>query len=75
MILHDGGLVTLYAHNSRTSVQAGQRVEQGERIGLVGQTGYAWGPHLHFELRDNSRLRDPMPLMVGKRSDLLLPTQ
>jgi murein DD-endopeptidase MepM/ murein hydrolase activator NlpD len=72
MILHDGGLLTLYAHNLRTTVQAGQWVARGERIGLVGQTGFAWGPHLHFELRDNGRLRDPMPRMVGRNSDLLL---
>ena len=72
MILHDGGLVTLYAHNLRTTVQAGQRVARGEQIGLVGQTGYAWGPHLHFELRDHGQLRDPMPRMVGRNSDLLL---
>jgi murein DD-endopeptidase MepM/ murein hydrolase activator NlpD len=72
MILHGGGLVTLYAHNRRNTVQAGQRVVRGERIGLVGRTGYAWGPHLHFELRDNGRLRDPMPRIVGRRSDLLM---
>lgn len=72
MILHDGGWLTLYAHNLRTTVQAGQWVARGERIGLVGQTGYAWGPHLHFELRDNGQLRDPMPRMVGRNSDLLL---
>jgi murein DD-endopeptidase MepM/ murein hydrolase activator NlpD len=69
MILHPGGLVTLYAHNQQTTVQAGRMVKRGERIAFVGQTGYAWGPHLHFELRDNGRLRDPMRRMVGQRSD------
>jgi murein DD-endopeptidase MepM/ murein hydrolase activator NlpD len=59
MILHAGGLVTLYAHNQETNVQAGTQVKRGEPIARVGQTGYAWGPHLHFELRDNGRLRDP----------------
>lgn len=59
MILHAGGLLTLYAHNQQTMVQTGWMVKRGERIGLVGKTGYAWGPHLHFELRDNGRLRDP----------------
>lgn len=72
MILHAGGALTLYAHNSRTTVQAGQWVERGERIALVGQTGYAWGPHLHFELRVRGRLRDPMRTFVGKDSDILL---
>jgi murein DD-endopeptidase MepM/ murein hydrolase activator NlpD len=69
MILHPGGLVTLYAHNQQTTVQAGRMVKRGERIALVGQTGYAWGPHLHFELRDNGRPRDPMRRMVGQRSE------
>jgi murein DD-endopeptidase MepM/ murein hydrolase activator NlpD len=68
MILHQNGWLTLYAHNLRTTVQAGWRVKRGERIGLVGQTGYAWGPHLHFELRDNGRLRDPKPLLTGYKS-------
>jgi murein DD-endopeptidase MepM/ murein hydrolase activator NlpD len=69
MILHPNGWLSLYAHNQRTTVQAGYYVKRGERIGLVGQTGYAWGPHLHFELRDNGRLRDPERLFVGRKSD------
>jgi murein DD-endopeptidase MepM/ murein hydrolase activator NlpD len=68
MVLHKNGWLTLYAHNLRTTVQAGYQVKRGERIALVGQTGYAWGPHLHFELRDNGRLRDPLRLFVGQRS-------
>ncbi len=71
MILHPGGLTTLYAHNSRTTVQPGWYVKRGERIALVGQTGAAWGPHLHFELRDNGRWRDPEPLIVGYRDPSL----
>jgi murein DD-endopeptidase MepM/ murein hydrolase activator NlpD len=69
MILHKNGWVSLYAHSQRTTVQAGSQVKRGERIALVGQTGYAWGPHLHFELRDNGRLRDPERLFVGRKSD------
>jgi murein DD-endopeptidase MepM/ murein hydrolase activator NlpD len=69
MILHPGGLLTLYAHNRQTIVPAGRMVRRGEAIAFVGQTGYAWGPHLHFELRDNGRLRDPMRRFVGKTSD------
>jgi murein DD-endopeptidase MepM/ murein hydrolase activator NlpD len=69
MILHPGGMLTLYAHNQQTTVQAGWAVKRGERIALVGKTGYAWGPHLHFELRDNGRLRDPVRKFVGQRSD------
>jgi murein DD-endopeptidase MepM/ murein hydrolase activator NlpD len=68
MILHPNGFLTLYAHNQRTLVPAGARVRRGERIALVGQTGFAWGPHLHFELRDNGRLRDPERLFSGHKS-------
>ena len=65
MILHAGGMLTLYAHNQETTVQSGSMVKRGEPVALVGATGYAWGPHLHFELRDNGRLRDPARLFVG----------
>jgi murein DD-endopeptidase MepM/ murein hydrolase activator NlpD len=67
MILHPGGYTTLYAHCSRTTVQPGYYVKRGERIALIGKTGAAWGPHLHFELRDNGRWIDPEPLIVGYR--------
>ncbi len=65
MIVHGNGWVTLYAHNSRTTVQPGYRVRRGERIGLVGQTGIARGPHLHFELWENGRARNPADLFDG----------
>lgn len=65
MILHPGGLTTLYGHNLRNTVQPGWYVKRGERIALVGETGLAWGPHVHFELRDNGRWRDPKPLIAG----------
>ena len=48
---HDQPVYVLYAHLSETRVQTGQRVETGDTIGLVGMTGYAEGPHLHFEVR------------------------
>jgi murein DD-endopeptidase MepM/ murein hydrolase activator NlpD len=67
MILHAGGFTTLYGHNLRTTVQPGWYVKRGERIALVGETGMAWGPHVHFELRDNGRWRDPKPLITGYR--------
>ena len=47
---HGSGYVTLYGHCSKLLVQAGQTVQRGERIALVGATGEATGPHLHLEL-------------------------
>jgi len=71
MILHAGGFTTLYGHNLRTTVQPGWYVKRGERIALVGETGMAWGPHVHFELRDNGRWRDPKPFLAGYRDESL----
>lgn len=59
---HAGGKSTLYAHLSRIDVRLGQRVEQGQRIGAVGATGWATGPHLHFETRVNGEVQDPLKL-------------
>lgn len=65
MIVHANGWMTLYAHNSRVTVPAGYRVRRGERIALVGQTGIAHGPHVHFELWQDGHPVDPAALMDG----------
>jgi murein DD-endopeptidase MepM/ murein hydrolase activator NlpD len=57
---HGSGLRTVYGHLSALHVAPGERVERGELIGLVGNTGFSTGPHLHFELRQNGELRDPL---------------
>lgn len=50
VIDHGFGVMTLYAHLSRTFVSEGQEIKQGEILGYVGSTGISTGPHLHFEL-------------------------
>ncbi|HEU4547656.1 MAG TPA: M23 family metallopeptidase, partial [Microlunatus sp.] len=50
VIRHADGTQTLYAHMSSISVQSGTKVTGGTRLGQVGQTGRAFGPHLHFEV-------------------------
>lgn len=67
-IRHGGGVVTLYAHLSgfAPAVRAGARVRQGEPIGYVGATGWATGPHLHYEFKLAGVHQDPMRVALPK---------
>lgn len=60
IIRHGSSTETVYAHLSRINVRVGQKVEQSQNIGAVGATGWATGPHLHFEFRVNGIHQDPM---------------
>lgn len=66
-INHRSGHTTVYAHLSRINVKRGQQVSQGQNIGAVGATGWATGPHLHFEFRVNGQHQDPM--VMAQRSE------
>jgi len=57
---HGYGIQTLYGHNSKLLVSVGQHVTKGQIISLVGATGFATGPHLHYEIRKNNYAISPM---------------
>jgi murein DD-endopeptidase MepM/ murein hydrolase activator NlpD len=68
-IKHRNNLETVYAHLSKINVKPGQSVNQGQTIGLVGSTGWATGPHLHFEVRVNGMQQDPMT--IARQSEVI----
>ena len=63
VIAHGGGIMTLYGHLLETNVDVGNTVVRGQRVGLEGSTGWSTGPHVHFELRVNDAVVDPMPYL------------
>ena len=65
VIQHRLGYTTWYAHLSRVTSWAGERVEGGTRIGYVGSTGHSTGPHLHWEVRLNNVPVDPIPYLLS----------
>ena len=60
IVKHGNSAETVYAHLSRINVRPGEKVEQGQHIGAVGATGWATGPHLHYEFRVNGIHQDPL---------------
>jgi len=58
-VKHGKDRSTVYAHLSRIDVRTGQAIDQGSRVGAVGSTGWATGPHLHFEFKVGGAQRDP----------------
>jgi murein DD-endopeptidase MepM/ murein hydrolase activator NlpD len=68
-VRHGNDRTTLYAHLSRIDVRRGQRVDQGQRVGAVGSTGWATGPHLHFEFLVRGVHQDPV--RVAKASEVI----
>ncbi|MGZ5185801.1 MAG: M23 family metallopeptidase [Caldimonas sp.] len=72
-IKHGNELSTVYAHLSRIDVAKGAKVEQGDTIGAVGQTGWATGPHLHFEIKVDGVQQDPLLVAQSSQGVLLSP--
>jgi murein DD-endopeptidase MepM/ murein hydrolase activator NlpD len=70
---HSGGRSTVYAHLSRIDARRGQRIEQGQTLGAVGATGWATGPHLHFEFKFAGKQVDPMKVARASESLQLSP--
>jgi murein DD-endopeptidase MepM/ murein hydrolase activator NlpD len=66
VIRHSGEYSTAYAHLSSfaTGLRKGARISQGDTIGAVGQTGWATGPHLHYEFRIAGEARNPLAVAL-----------
>jgi murein DD-endopeptidase MepM/ murein hydrolase activator NlpD len=62
-IEHEGGFMTVYAHNERNLVEAGEEVAAGQVIASMGRTGRATAEHLHFEIRYDGRVYNPLYLL------------
>jgi murein DD-endopeptidase MepM/ murein hydrolase activator NlpD len=73
VLRHHGGYSTYYAHlrNFAPGLRAGGRVVQGETIGYVGQTGWANGPHLHYEFRLHNQNRNPLTMVFPAAQPVL----
>lgn len=66
MISHGNGIITLYGHGSEIVTETGKEVKQGEIIMRVGSTGNSTGPHVHFEIRKDGAVVDPIPYLNGE---------
>jgi lipoprotein NlpD len=62
-IQHPNGFITLYAHNLKNLVEEGEEVEAGQSIAIVGRSGHASGPHLHFEVRRHGKAYNPLHVL------------
>lgn len=65
VVSHGSGNTTLYAHMSSRSVTAGQKVAQGDKLGVTGSTGHSTGPHLHFEISENGTRINPLKYLTN----------
>jgi len=73
-INHSNSRSTVYAHLSRIDVHKGQHVDQGMVIGAVGATGWATGPHLHFEVKLNGQQQNPLNIAKASETVVISPS-
>lgn len=66
VLAHGDDVFTVYAHHKKNLVKKGERVEKGQQIALVGNTGRSTGPHLHFEIRIKNKVRNPAQYLMAK---------
>jgi lipoprotein NlpD len=69
LIRHEGGLITVYAHNDVNDVKDGDTVARGQKIAAMGQSGTATAPHLHFEVREGENPLDPLRYLPRQEDD------
>jgi murein DD-endopeptidase MepM/ murein hydrolase activator NlpD len=74
-VKHSNDVETVYAHLSRIDVTKGEKVDQGSTIGAVGMTGWATGPHLHFEFKLDGEQQDPLRVAQNSEALVLSPAQ
>jgi murein DD-endopeptidase MepM/ murein hydrolase activator NlpD len=72
IVQHPDGSEAIYGHSAQLSVKEGQQVKAGEQLGLVGNTGHSFGPHLHLEIHVNGEPRDPVPWLQERGVDIKL---
>ena len=65
---HGNGIVTRYAHLSKITLNSGDRIRRGEKVGEVGSTGRSTGPHLHYEIRRHGQAVNPISFLKAGRS-------
>lgn len=69
-IRHTDGKFTRYLHMLKDSVcvKVGEKVKKGEKLGIMGNTGYSFGKHLHFDVSDGTAFEDPLPYLKGDKT-------
>ena len=70
VIDHGNGIETIYGHSSKLIAKVGQRVEAGDLLGLIGNTGHSFGSHLHFEVHVNGQPTDPVQFLRARGVDI-----